>query len=160
MAADDVGPGAVEHLVAALELLEVVQRQVVALQHRPHRPVADHHAGGQGGTQVGRAPVEDRCAAPARTGSTTMWRRSRTPSGPGTGGYSDGMSDVPSRDLRDLDDPVVVIAFGGWNDAGSAATGAVEHLSEAYEAEPVFSIDPDDFYDFQVNRPDGRAERR
>lgn len=63
------------------------------------------------------------------------------------------MSDVPSRDLRDLNDPVVVVAFGGWNDAGNAATGAVEHLAEAYEAESVFSIDPDDFYDFQVNRP-------
>jgi hypothetical protein len=63
------------------------------------------------------------------------------------------MSDLPSRDLRDLTDPVVVVAFGGWNDAGSAATGALEHLAEAYEAESVFSIDPDDFYDFQVNRP-------
>ena len=57
------------------------------------------------------------------------------------------------RDLRDLVDPVVVAAFGGWNDAGSAATGAVEHLEEAYGAEPVFALDPDDFYDFQVNRP-------
>jgi hypothetical protein len=57
------------------------------------------------------------------------------------------------RDLRDLVDPVVVIAFGGWNDAGSAASGAVEHLDEAYDAELAFSLDPDDFYDFQVNRP-------
>ncbi len=64
------------------------------------------------------------------------------------------MSDVASRDLRDLVDPVVVVAFGGWNDAGSAASGAVEHLGMAYEAESVFSIDPDDFYDFQVNRPE------
>ncbi len=63
------------------------------------------------------------------------------------------MSDASRRDLRDLNDPVVVVAFGGWNDAGNAATGAVEHLAEAYEAESVFSIDPDDFYDFQVNRP-------
>lgn len=68
------------------------------------------------------------------------------------------MSDVPSRDLRDLDDPVVVVAFGGWNDAGSAATGAVEHLSEVYEAESVFAIDPDDFYDFQVNRPEVKLD--
>lgn len=67
--------------------------------------------------------------------------------------YSVGMSDSPTRDLRDLVDPVVVVAFGGWNDAGNAATGAVEHLAEAYEAESVFAIDPDDFYDFQVNRP-------
>ncbi|SDS68730.1 Proteasome assembly chaperone (PAC2) family protein [Friedmanniella luteola] len=68
------------------------------------------------------------------------------------------MSDVPSRDLRDLHDPVVVVAFGGWNDAGSAATGVVEHLSDVYEAEPVFSIDPDDFYDFQVNRPEVKLD--
>ena len=57
------------------------------------------------------------------------------------------------RDLRDLVDPVVVAAFGGWNDAGNAATGTVEHLEEAYGADPVFALDPDDFYDFQVNRP-------
>ncbi len=63
------------------------------------------------------------------------------------------MSDSAPRDLRDLVDPFVVVAFGGWNDAGSSATGAVEHLAEAYEAETVFSLDPDDFYDFQVNRP-------
>ena len=30
-------------------------------------------------------------------------------------------------DLPELDDPVVVVAFEGWNDAGDAATGAVEH---------------------------------
>jgi len=58
-----------------------------------------------------------------------------------------------TRNLRDLVDPVVVVAFGGWNDAGDAATGAIEHLEEAYGAELVFSLDPDDFYDFQVNRP-------
>jgi len=57
------------------------------------------------------------------------------------------------RDLRDLVDPVVVMAFGGWNDAGNAATGAIEHLAEIYQAQPVYALDPDDFYDFQVNRP-------
>ena len=57
------------------------------------------------------------------------------------------------RDLRDLVDPVVVIGFSGWNDAGNSASGAVEHLEEAYDAETVFGLDPDDFYDFQVNRP-------
>ena len=72
------------------------------------------------------------------------------------------MKDVPEqphptpgagRDLRDLVDPVVVIAFGGWNDAGNAATDVIDHLQEAYDAELAFSLDPDDFYDFQVNRP-------
>lgn len=49
--------------------------------------------------------------------------------------------------------PVLVAAFEGWNDAGDAATGAVEHLAEVWEAEPVADIDPDPYYDFQVNRP-------
>ena len=68
---------------------------------------------------------------------------------------SDSSGPVPgeARDLRDLVDPVVVVSFGGWNDAGNAATDAVKHLEEAYGAEPVYALDPDDFYDFQVNRP-------
>jgi proteasome assembly chaperone (PAC2) family protein len=58
----------------------------------------------------------------------------------------------------------MVAAFEGWNDAGDAATGAVEHLGEVWDAEQVAEIDPDDFYDFQVNRPtvsleDGAARR-
>ena len=48
---------------------------------------------------------------------------------------------------------MVVVAFGGWNDAGNAATGVVDHLGEAYGAELAFALDPDDFYDYQVNRP-------
>lgn len=63
--------------------------------------------------------------------------------------------DHPERpvDLRDLRDPVVVAAFGGWNDAGGAATQVIEHLIEVYDGEFVHALDPDDFYDFQVNRP-------
>jgi predicted ATP-grasp superfamily ATP-dependent carboligase len=64
-----------------------------------------------------------------------------------------GGSEGHGRDLRDLVDPVVVVAFGGWNDAGNAATGVVDHLGEAYGAELAFALDPDDFYDYQVNRP-------
>lgn len=45
--ADDVRAGDVEDLVAALELLEVVETGVLRLEHRPHRTVGDHHAGGQ-----------------------------------------------------------------------------------------------------------------
>ncbi len=49
--------------------------------------------------------------------------------------------------------PVLVAAFEGWNDAGDAATNAVAHLAEAWDAEEVWSLDPDEFYDFQFNRP-------
>jgi proteasome assembly chaperone (PAC2) family protein len=63
------------------------------------------------------------------------------------------MDSRPNAGLRDLRDPLVVTAFGGWSDAGNAATAAVEHLADAYDAETAFELDPDDFYDYQVNRP-------
>ncbi len=59
----------------------------------------------------------------------------------------------PSEDLPELTDPVVVVAFEGWNDAGDAATGAVEHLELIWDATPLAALDPEDYYDFQVNRP-------
>jgi len=63
------------------------------------------------------------------------------------------MTEGRLRTLRDLTDPVVVIAFAGWNDAGQAATAAVDHLVDLADGEEIFSLDPDEFYDFQVNRP-------
>ncbi|MFF0342903.1 PAC2 family protein [Kribbella sp. NPDC004875] len=56
-------------------------------------------------------------------------------------------------DLANLRDPVVIAAFEGWNDAAEAATGAVDHLIDEWDAELVTEIDPEDYYDFQVNRP-------
>lgn len=49
--------------------------------------------------------------------------------------------------------PILVAAFEGWNDAGDAASGAVEHLALIWDAVPLVEIDSDDYYDFQVNRP-------
>ena len=65
------------------------------------------------------------------------------------------MTALPTRPqgVRPLRQPVLVCAFEGWNDAGDAATSAVEHLETVWEAEQVCAIDPDDYYDFQVNRP-------
>ena len=62
------------------------------------------------------------------------------------------------------DRPTLVAAFEGWNDAGDAATTAVEHLSTAWAARQVASIDPEEFYDFTATRPltkvhDGRTRR-
>ncbi len=56
-------------------------------------------------------------------------------------------------ELGELRDPVVVAAFEGWNDAAEAATGAIDHLVEAWKAQLVGAVDPEDYYDFQVNRP-------
>lgn len=56
-------------------------------------------------------------------------------------------------DWPQLQAPVLVAAFEGWNDAGDAATDAVEHLELIWDATPLAALDPDDYYDFQVNRP-------
>lgn len=56
-------------------------------------------------------------------------------------------------DVPELRDPIMIAAFEGWNDAGEAATAAIEYLTEVWAAEPVAAIDPEDYYDFQVSRP-------
>jgi hypothetical protein len=61
--------------------------------------------------------------------------------------------------LKELRNPVVVAAFGGWNDAGEAASGVIDHLADAYEARLEFALDPEEYYDFQVNRPTARMRK-
>lgn len=56
-------------------------------------------------------------------------------------------------ELPTLTDPVMVAAFEGWNDAGDAASTAIEHLQLSWDATPLVEIEPDDYYDFQVTRP-------
>jgi hypothetical protein len=64
------------------------------------------------------------------------------------------LSDVTEFDgLPVLRSPVAIAAFEGWNDAADASTSAVEHLERVWQARPVAAIDPEDYYDFQVNRP-------
>jgi proteasome assembly chaperone (PAC2) family protein len=59
--------------------------------------------------------------------------------------------DVPADEP--LVEPVMICAFEGWNDAGDAATAAIEHLQLTWEATALSEVDPDDYYDFQVTRP-------
>jgi proteasome assembly chaperone (PAC2) family protein len=56
-------------------------------------------------------------------------------------------------DLPELRSPILVCAFAGWNDAASAATASLEAVASSLEAEIVARLDPEEFYDFQVNRP-------
>jgi proteasome assembly chaperone (PAC2) family protein len=58
-----------------------------------------------------------------------------------------------SGDLPRLVEPVMIAAFEGWNDAGEAASTALEHLELSWDATPLVSIDPEEYYDFQVTRP-------
>jgi proteasome assembly chaperone (PAC2) family protein len=57
------------------------------------------------------------------------------------------------QERAELRDPILVCAFKGWNDAGEAASAAVQFLCESFEAKPLAAIDPDDFYDFTAVRP-------
>ena len=52
-----------------------------------------------------------------------------------------------------LRDPVAIIAFEGWGDAGESSSAAARHLIESEDAERLATIDADEFFDFQVRRP-------
>jgi hypothetical protein len=44
----------------------------------------------------------------------------------------------------------MVVAFGGWIDAGEAVTGAMRYLVRQLTASPLASIDPEDFVDWLI----------
>jgi hypothetical protein len=48
---------------------------------------------------------------------------------------------------------VLIAAFDGWNDAGEAASAAIALLREEGSYEPVFSVDPELYFDYQYTRP-------
>lgn len=48
---------------------------------------------------------------------------------------------------------LLVVAFEGWNDAGEAASGAVRTLKDALDLYPIAEVDPEDYFDYQFNRP-------
>lgn len=50
----------------------------------------------------------------------------------------------------------MVMAFGGWIDAGKAATGALRHLVRDLPAERLARIDPEEFFGFTLERPEVR----
>jgi proteasome assembly chaperone (PAC2) family protein len=68
------------------------------------------------------------------------------------------MSGVTSDALRltvrpELRDVQMVLAFEGWNDAGQAATSAVQFVDRCIRSAPLAELDCEEFYDFTVCRP-------
>ena len=64
----------------------------------------------------------------------------------------------------ELEKPVLLAAFRGWNDGAQAASLAAGYLAKTWDAEQFAEIDPEDFFDFQATRPhvsleDGLARR-
>ena len=52
-----------------------------------------------------------------------------------------------------LRDAPLLLAFGGWNDAGEAATTALRYIAMHAGSVPLAEIDCEDFFDFTVERP-------
>jgi predicted ATP-grasp superfamily ATP-dependent carboligase len=49
--------------------------------------------------------------------------------------------------------PALICAFKGWNDAGDAASAAVQFVGASHNATRFAQIDPEDYFDFQATRP-------
>ena len=54
----------------------------------------------------------------------------------------------------------MVVAFAGWPDAAEAATRAIRYMVRKLPTTKIVEIDPDDYYDFTVNRPQTRVNRQ
>ncbi len=55
--------------------------------------------------------------------------------------------------MPQLRSPILVCAFRGWNDAAAAASTALTMVGDAFDSELVAEVDPEDYFDFQANRP-------
>jgi proteasome assembly chaperone (PAC2) family protein len=53
----------------------------------------------------------------------------------------------------ELERPVLIAGFTGWNDAAEAASLAVSTLGESWEARRFGSFDAEEFFDYQTTRP-------
>ncbi len=53
----------------------------------------------------------------------------------------------------DLESPIMILAFEGWNDAGDAASTAARHIRDRFGGEVFATVDPEEFYDFTATRP-------
>ena len=54
----------------------------------------------------------------------------------------------------------MVVAFAGWPDAAEAATRAIRYMVRKLPTTKIVEIDPEDYYDFTVNRPQTRVNRQ
>src|SRR5579884_257975 len=52
-----------------------------------------------------------------------------------------------------LRDPIVIVAFGGWNDAADSATTALKFLIDRWTPIKIAEIDSEDFFVFTETRP-------
>jgi predicted ATP-grasp superfamily ATP-dependent carboligase len=53
----------------------------------------------------------------------------------------------------ELERPVLITAFRGWNDGGQGASLAAGYLARLWDARLIADVDPEEFFDFQATRP-------
>src|SRR5579884_2225036 len=68
------------------------------------------------------------------------------------------MSELIVSSRPDLQRPVLIAAFRGWNDGGQGATLGGGYLAKQWGAESFAEIDSENFYDFQAVRPNVSLE--
>lgn len=56
-------------------------------------------------------------------------------------------------DRPELESPILILAFEGWNDAGDAASSAARHIRDRFGGQVFANIDAEEFYDFTSTRP-------
>jgi proteasome assembly chaperone (PAC2) family protein len=56
-------------------------------------------------------------------------------------------------DPPELRSPILVCSFRGWNDAAASASTALQTVAASLDAEVLAQVDPEEFFDFQANRP-------
>jgi predicted ATP-grasp superfamily ATP-dependent carboligase len=53
----------------------------------------------------------------------------------------------------ELEHPILITAFRGWNDGGQGASLATGYLAKLWDATRFAEIEPENFFDFQATRP-------
>lgn len=56
--------------------------------------------------------------------------------------------------LPELERPILIAGFTGWNDAAEAASSSISALGSSWEAKRFGNFDAEEFYDFQSTRPE------
>ncbi len=56
--------------------------------------------------------------------------------------------------LPELERPILIAGFTGWNDAAEAASTSINTLNGSWKAERFGSFDAEEFFDFQTTRPE------
>ena len=70
------------------------------------------------------------------------------------------MDGLITHETPDVKLPTMIVAFAGWPDAAEAATRAIRYMVRKLPAKKIAEIDPEEFFDFTVVRPQTRVNRR